>query len=379
MLVKYIKRLILKEWLPVIAVFFLISLILFVLYCATIDFYPSLYSNKSIFDFVFLSIPISIFALVLPFFVYSYRFKLQSCDTYYQLPFEPKQLKNTRLFTGLATLIAVYTTVFVIGFLIVIIVYSLSPETKYIYTTFYDSELGRMVTEYRAVDRLLFNPLMLFITYLIGLVGLTGLYFQSCFFVSLTNSILSAVILTFCAQVFMTLFISVGAGYISGFQPNSFILLSPSIIGVNGGIQTFSYSYVLDPREFGFDFQFTTYPSLIAFIFYAINTVVFAAFGTYVVLEKDPSGETAGKPATRNPTLDFIIYASAIVEIFTLLKGGMLSSQWFVSIILGIIYFAYRYLVTCLFYQTPKIQIHHYFIIGGLSAIFCLSMMLSSI
>ena len=40
MLVKYIKRLVLKEWLPVIAVFSLVSLILFVIYCATIDFFP---------------------------------------------------------------------------------------------------------------------------------------------------------------------------------------------------------------------------------------------------------------------------------------------------------------------------------------------------
>jgi hypothetical protein len=381
MLVKYIKRLVLKEWLPVIAVFSLVSLILFVIYCATIDFFPQRYYSKHIFDFVYLSIPMSIFAVVLPFFVYSYRFKLQSCDTYYQLPFGPKKLKNTRLYTGLVTLLAVYTTVFVIGFLIVTIAYAFTPETKYIYTTFYDSNHGQYVTGYQLIYRLIFNPLLLFVTYLIGLAGLAGLYFQSCFFVSLTNSILSAVVLIFCAQVFMTLFSSVTIGKIvdsnSSLFSSTFILLSPSLIGVNGGIQTFSFSYVLDPSDFKFDFQIPGYPFLVAYVSYAVNAVIFSAFGAYVILENDPSGENAGKPATRKPALDFIIYASAIVEISAMLKVGLYSSQWFLSVITSIIYFAYRYLIICLFYQTPKIQKHHYFINVGLAIVFAMSMMLS--
>lgn len=352
MIIKYIKRLILKEWLPVIAIFGLVSLALFITHCLNVNIYKSFSNAKRIFDFVYLSIPMTIFAFVLPMFVYSYRFKIQACDTYYQLPFEPKKLKNIRVLTGLLTILSVYTAVFVIGFLFFTVLYYYSP----------------LVTV--SGIRVEFYPFMLFVTYIIGLFTISGVYFQSCFFASLTNSILSAVILNLSIQIFLSLFsFSLSQGYSKYLE--EFIFLSPSIVGANGMVQTFAYSFVLDPSLYQFNhYHFEQLLPSVPYILSVFNALIFAACTVFVILEKDPSGENAGQPATRNKIVNYIIYTSVIVELILIRTLFSSVSLFPISVVLGAIYFGYRYLVSALFFHSAKLSIEHYVIIGVSSLLF---------
>ncbi|HHT67411.1 MAG TPA: hypothetical protein GX010_04270 [Erysipelotrichaceae bacterium] len=374
MITKYIKRLVFKEWLPITAVFGLTSLALFITHCLNVEIYkdPYYYGDifdtlipiymKITFDFVYLSIPISIFALVMPIFVYSYRFKIQRCDTYYQLPFAPKRLKNIRLLTGLGIVLAIYTTVFILGFTLITILYYCSPATKDVFK----AEISQAIT----INRATYNPLMLLATYGIGLLTISGVYFQSCFFTSLTNTVLSALVLNMAAQTFFSL-IGYGLFNISNTSPyTTWVLLSPSIIGANGMVQTFSYSYVLDPSSYEFDIvEHGGLPYYIPVILCVVSLLIFAVFAIFVILEKDPSGESAGQPATRNKALDYIIYGSIIAELLAVAVSSD-HAMWFGAVITGIVYFSYRYLISSLFFHSAKLSHPHYIIMGISSIIY---------
>ena len=87
----YAKYLILKEWLPLFIVFTLVGLVSFFSYLAMHSFY-----NPDDFDTTLaaLNAPMMVFAIVLPLFVFNYKYSLKRGDTYYQLPLEQRELKN---------------------------------------------------------------------------------------------------------------------------------------------------------------------------------------------------------------------------------------------------------------------------------------------
>ena len=156
---KYIKRLLFKEWLPLIAVFLIVAVLTAVIAASSHSFY-----DGGTFETAAMTWPSSIFAIVMPFFVYSYRFTRIGGDTYYQLPFKEKQFKNIRVLTGLVAVLAVFVVAFLIGFTMYTILYYQAPMTK---------DFGYGYT----LEKATVNPPVALLAFVSFLVLCSGVYF----------------------------------------------------------------------------------------------------------------------------------------------------------------------------------------------------------
>ena len=120
----YAKYLITKELLPLFIVFTVIGLISYFAYLMNVDFYDPYYNEISL---AALNGPMMAFAIVLPLFIFNYKYSLKRSDTYYQLPLKQGELKNIRIISGLFILVVSYLIASLLPYVSFVIRYVSAP------------------------------------------------------------------------------------------------------------------------------------------------------------------------------------------------------------------------------------------------------------
>lgn len=129
----------LKRWIVPLAIFLGVIVLMFglsVISIVTTFDGGAIYqieSGNSISTLSLLQTPIFVailLAAIFPIVVFSYKFGMQRCDFYNQLPFRPKEFKRTIMILGLVAILAVIIVGYGLGASIFAIFYALSPATK---------------------------------------------------------------------------------------------------------------------------------------------------------------------------------------------------------------------------------------------------------
>ena len=376
---KYIKRLLFKEWLPLIAVFLIVAVLTAVIAASSHSFY-----DGGTFETAAMTWPSSIFAIVMPFFVYSYRFTRIGGDTYYQLPFKEKQFKNIRVLTGLVAVLAVFVVAFLIGFTMYTILYYQAPMTK---------DFGYDYT----LEKAIINPPVALLAFVSFLVLCSGVYFVTCAAVSLTNKLPSAMIFTAVVHCLLGFTVVAFTAYISEFSTAGSSLLSdvglasmfaaPNFLGMNLLPMQFGYGTMFCPETDNYSLFDTitiqlsrsqNSPVLGTLIGMGIFDILVFGGATYLTLFSDePSGEYNGVNGTRNKYLNFVIYATSIL--MALGTTSLLRSSIFVYALLVVLYIAGLYVTTSIFLGTFKVGRYHAIFIAGSGFLMILTPIVTSI
>ena len=121
----------LKRWIVPLSIFLGVIVLMFALSVMTADIYQSE---------VYYSLPPSILqpamfvaillGAIFPIVVFSYKFGMQRCDFYNQLPFQPKEFRRTIMILGLISILLVIIVGYGLGASIFAIFYALSPASK---------------------------------------------------------------------------------------------------------------------------------------------------------------------------------------------------------------------------------------------------------
>ena len=374
---KYIQRLIFKDWLPLIIVFLTVATLSFIIYLSNLDIYESIY-NRAQMLVVSMTVPFTLLAFIMPLFVYNYKFSLKSSDTFYQLPFKEKEMRNLRVIAGLISIISSLVICFLIGFIFFIIRYYTSPATieRTFYSYYYDAatDTGKPIAETASYLKNAFYPGMFILVLPIAMVGIALEYFISCFLVSLTNKPFTAILFNGSIQLFLLLIIPSIFLMIEHFSdtPNDFgqcqlyaLILAPGLMFANGLPSYLSASFIMNNQP-----VLGSLEGLTSFVFatsISLAVIIGAVAAFLVFYMKEPSGEHSGNYDLNKATYNFAIYLSAIPVVLLLasLDGKNLSLYLFLDAVIVAGY----YFLNTMFLGTFKIKKYHYFIIGGLAAL----------
>ena len=374
---KYIQRLIFKDWFPLIIVFLTVATLSFIIYLSNLDIYESIY-NRAQMLVVSMTVPFTLLAFMMPLFVYNYKFSLKSSDTFYQLPFKEKEMRNLRVIAGLISIISSLVICFLIGFIFFIIRYYTSPATieRTFYSYYYDAatDTGKPIAETASYLKNAFYPGMFILVLPIAMVGIALEYFISCFLVSLTNKPFTAILFNGSIQLFLLLIIPSIFLMIEHFSdtPNDFgqcqlyaLILAPGLMFANGLPSYLSASFIMNNQP-----VLGSLEGLTSFVFatsISLAVIIGAVAAFLVFYMKEPSGEHSGNYDLNKATYNFAIYLSAIPVVLLLasLDGKNLSLYLFLDAVIVAGY----YFLNTMFLGTFKIKKYHYFIIGGLAAL----------
>ena len=362
----YAKYLIVKEYLPLFIVFTLITTITFFSSLMASDFYCPSSDNGSM---LALTAPMMVFAAALPLFVYNYKYSLKRGDTYYQLPLEQKEIKNTRIIAGLCILV----TSFILSSLIT----SFAQIVRYILAP--DSIIIAHITYFKY-----FHAGYLFAAIGVSLVTVVIEYFISCFCCSLASKPISALLINVSLQLILILTLNASmqfarmmceiaqvnehTTYIIGDLSNVAINYSP---GVVIGFQLPGYiatEYAFD--VFNHSFPFATDNRYLAFLIICIvlEVLVGALACFFTLYMKDGSGESCNNYGFANKKLNSLFFLSIIPVLMFFLSLDQLFG--FPDVIGVVIVAASYYLLFALFIGSFKMPKFNYAIIGGMSALF---------
>lgn len=381
---KYIFRLIFKEWLPMIIVFSIVSLLSLIIAFSNLD----LYDTSSKLNLLALTIPFTILAIILPLFVYNYRFSLKSSDTFYQLPFKEKEMRNIRVLAGLIALMGALLVCFLIGFLFFVIKYYSSPAVEVSKYYSWDDVTETYISIEKPFDKVTFQPLVFLSVLPIVLLGIAFEYFISCFITSLVNKQLPALLLNGSLQVFLFGLISSILSLIlhnydtsslypihdTVYEGLSYSLIyslefAPGFVFPNGLPAFITTNYVLNPVD-----EIKGLTDFVPLFFVGMIVVsslvgLVSAFFTFYM--KEPSGEHSGNYGLYKPTFNFIIYLSVIPVI--LFAGSNLTKNISLYLVFDIILTAGYYFLNTMFLGTFKVKKYNYIIIGAIFVLFFLS------
>ena len=144
----------LKRWIVPLSIFLGVITLMFVLAVMSADIYQgegyyTLLSGSSI-----LLSPMMTAILIsgiFPLVVFSYKFGMQRCDFYNQLPFKPKEFKRTIMLLGLICVLVVVIVGYALGISIFALYYAISPATKTVTTYMGDLLLQKIKYNWGAV------------------------------------------------------------------------------------------------------------------------------------------------------------------------------------------------------------------------------------
>ena len=378
---KYIQRLIFKDWLPLIIVFLTVATLSFIIYLSDYDFYSSR-TNGGQMLVVSMTIPFTVLAFIMPLFVYNYKFSLRSSDTFYQLPFKEKEMRNLRVIAGLIAIASTLTICFFIGFIFFTIRYYSAPETIERSFTYYAydevTDTSRFVSETTSYAKIAFHPGIFALILPIALVGIVLEYFISCFLTSLTNKPFTAILFNGSIQAFMMLLISSVVVYFDhsmelaayAYQCETYSLIfAPGIMFANGMASYISAYFAFGNIDISNDLEGIkgfTFASTIS-----LAVLIGAAAAFLVFYMKEPSGEHSGNYGLNKSNFNFTIYLSAIPVVLLLasLSGKIIS----LYLILDVIVTAGYYFLNTMFLGTFKVQKYNYFVIGSLATLIFLA------
>lgn len=376
---KYIQRLIFKDWFPLIIVFLTVATLSFIIYLSNLDFYENSYNAQgSQMLVISMTIPFTLLAFIMPLFVYNYKFSLRSSDTFYQLPFKEKEMRNLRVVAGLIAIVSSLIICFLIGFVFFTIRYYTAPDMvertiyRYVGDEFFGT--GEYIEETYNFPKFPYHPGMFVLILLVAVVGIALEYFVSCFLVSLTNKPFTAILFNGSIQLFLLLIIPSIFLMIEHFSdtPNDFgqcqlyaLILAPGLMFANGLPSYLSASFIMNNQP-----VLGSLEGLTSFVFAASISlaVIIGAVAVFLVFYmKEPSGEHSGNYGLNKATYNFAIYLSAIPVVLLLasLDGKNLSLYLFLDAVIVAGY----YFLNTMFLGTFKIKKYHYFIIGGLAAL----------
>ena len=374
----YARYLILKEWLPLIIVFAAVAIMGSLLNVAFMDLY---FGHCNELSSYFITIPMVILAIILPYFVFDYRYSLKRSDTYYQIPAKPGEIRRVRVVTGLIVLVAVVTIAFVLAYVALIVRYFNSP--KQILNPYHEqlSSYDGYFPVY--VDRSVIDFKLMMIVYLIAISLIVIEYFISCFFTSLASKPASALminiayhaIIVFTMYGFFNLLSSISMSFEYDLKfyrmaTISFTFSTGPGIAVNLP-EIFMHAYALHSESESLLYKGAYLFTFIFSIVLEIVTGIAAAVLTFI--RKDSSGECCNNYGFANKKYNSLFFLSMIpMVVFFIDIGGMFNpSNLFIVVILAAMY----YFFFVLFMGTFKIPVHNYVII----AIFAVVMTLGQI
>ena len=255
-----------------------------------------------------LIIPSILAAYIMPMFIFSYRTKLRSVDTYYQAAYQPTTIRRARMLIGLIILAISVTAAFLLGFLTFLLRYISTPEmTQLSYGT------GNGGTSTVTVARLPIMVVNFLLVYLLALLIACCQYFINCFLVSLGNYVFDQICLLLWGNTFLALLIAAPALFIHAAMARS---------GASG-IQYFAELYGLGPTGSIALVSLVLCPYLAgntidgALVTHAVvATIIFVLFGAGMLIAtmriKDPSGEYADSRNAAHPAIRFIPHCAAL-------------------------------------------------------------------
>lgn len=361
---KYIRRLVFKEWLPLIAVFLIVAIATAIITSSSHNYY-----DTDVFPVTNFVWPASVFAVVMPFFVFSYRFSRVRGDTYYQLPFKEKRFKNLRVLTGLCAVISVLIIAFIIGYVTFLVTYMTKPD-QMTYSGYY-----------RTFYKVNIEPAYMLIAFPISIVFIAGIYFVNAAVVSLMNRLPSAVIAVIVVQCLLNFLLPAFGGYleyyfVDGTEATEFavrsLTLSPGVVGGNVFVSEFglgqsfypggSNKNMFDIIEVNMDNG--QYESLVqTIILLVIDVLIYAAAGVLTMLSPEPSGEYNGTSGARKPYQNYLLYILSIE--MALILSILASNSPFIFALLVVLYTAGLYVFMSIYLGTFKVGLINGLFIGG--------------
>lgn len=350
-----------KEWFPLISVMFAIFAVILIPTCLNfepvkriIDYktkYDHMASYSPTYILIIINVISYIFAAMSPIFVYEYRFKKRKVDTYYQLPLNENEFKNTRIILAIFCQIAI-TTFF---YWLVIIILAIKWNVDY-------SALLNEYTNLSTDSVIYYNYGYMALYYIVLIVTQVCFYFISCFLASLSNNAQSA-LSNVCLGHFILAAITI-----------AIISIISRGIALENEVQADLISFtpclhgILAIHYMIFDgYIYPVYSYVNIKSIYIISLVIIFVLGClagfYDLFFKDPSGENAGSTKGRYkwcyliPHIAFIL-AGILISAMLTIRAVFLT---FLTILFFLIIY---YLFLCSRNKTFKLKSNDYIFIA---------------
>lgn len=314
----------LRQWLPTIIVFavFLASVFLSSCLYSSVYAYASEYGGvQYIYQYpetnlLSIYIPSLILTFVMPCFVYHFRYRRESADFYRQAPEKEGSIRRHKMLIGLIILLVVISVAFWLGFLLMIVRFSVAVPPRSAY-----SRGAMLYNLYFGYYPLAWLYLLLFVA---------AQYCINCFLMSMAGTLLDGILLMIVAQIFL-----------NGLFEFPLIMIYEIIaIPMNGSVPNWMGDFsqvlvlfpgvgVVEPVVFGYRlfepliqknatdvvsgnglFDFVTFGSLALYFLGA------GACGYLSFKGKEPSGEYFGKSGPRKPIYALPIYLAGAASAF---------------------------------------------------------------
>ena len=284
-------------------------------------------------------IPSMCATFVMPLFVFSYRTKRQSVDTYYQAAYAPKTIKRVRMLLGLAIVLAAFTIAYIHGVAIYALRYAATPETQII-----ELSNGTATRVRIYVNFLVYIPY-----FFVGIVLLSAQYFINCFLVNLGDYTLDQIFLLLFGTLFLALIVLAPTTYIAAqlyeFGDAYGALAHYGLSVVQPSVLT---AQVFQRLLSGMEINVSDLAnSIVACVIYVAFGAALAVIGMQM---GDPSGEKADVRGARNNVIALIPHGAALtigffVGISGLITNGGSIANWFLTLpffiysMFGVIYY----------------------------------------
>lgn len=310
-----------------------------------------------------------VITLIMPIFVYSYRFNRRQTDTFMQAPFSKNNFRITRILIGLALILISFSIVYFLGVLIIGVRQLSLPDVR---------EVNDGVLYLKR-----FNFGHYFTAYLFFILIASLQYFINCMIVSFADSILDAILLLFfvhCILIFAefvlaSTIITLGARYylngpyVDSYEILNLILFSPSMLYF-----FFLGSNIFEPLITG-EYVMMSIVHCQDYI-YILNGIIFALLSGVSIYKiffvRDPSGEFAGKGGPRKYPISLLIHGYFLM--IGLLYSFVGITGILVLIILFFVCYSISYYAVIAIYNRTfkinKVQIITMSSIAGVSLLF---------
>lgn len=267
-----------------------------------------------------------ILTFIVPLFVYNYRFNKKQVDTFMQAPFSKNNLRITRILIGLAMILISFTVIYFIGVMIVLIKQTLITDSS----SFNNYEDTAYLNN-------LYNYGHYFTAYLFIISFVSIQYFINCLFISFSDNLLDAILITIFVNAILIFFIPSLLvlfncfSYLNrSFYMESAVLFlasAPSFILPSSILYNVCDALIVNDS---IRYVFYNGIDVAAFILNLAIYLILAGISIYkIFFVKDPSGEFAGRGGPRNFPIS--LFAHAFFFLIGLLVSAIGS--------LGIIYF----------------------------------------
>ena len=268
-------------------------------------------------------IPVTIFTMLLPFFANSYRYSMQSADTFYQIGKNKKSIRWINNLLLLSSFIVIFTVAFLLGVIILF--------CRQIPNIGRPDEVGEVAENYQRITHYLFFNFAYYVpVYFIIVIYAILNYAISYFFVTRANNLVDSIILLILGEFILAIGImtpiwfamicesiatSMSSTFINetillGTRTSCFVSPIAWIIYFFDGLITGEGSLFVEQM----DGLILDGPAVFGLVMSVICIVVYlavAGFGIYKFLaEKESSGELAGKPVGRDK-FQYIIFHMA--------------------------------------------------------------------